>query len=88
MPDKLQVDIVGSDAVKWRGKADSVVAPTQEGEIGLLSGHEPILSLLRAGTVRVNPSSGESASFAISGGFISFDHDVVTVVVDPVVDSE
>ncbi len=84
MADLLRVDIVGSDAVKWRGTASSVVAPTVEGEIGLLAGHEPILSLLRAGSVKVTPSSGDAQEFAIAGGFISFDHDVVTVVVDPV----
>lgn len=78
----LSVDIVGSDRVLWSGTAERVIAPTTEGEIGLLRNHEPILSLLQQGTVRVHGSDAGEQVFAISGGFISFDHNVVTVVVD------
>lgn len=81
----LTVDIVAPDRVLWKGEARMVIAPTVEGSIGLLPGHEPILSVLRAGEVKVNQESGEPFTVQIGGGFISFDHDTVTIVADPAV---
>lgn len=80
----LTVDIVAPDRVLWEGEASFVSAPTVEGSIGLLPGHEPILSVLGAGTVKVKQAGGEDRLLEISGGFISFDHDVVTIVAEPV----
>lgn len=82
----LTVDVVGPDRVLWSGKAERVSAPSVEGEIGLLAGHEPVLSVLRHGTIRVHGTDGTD-TFEVSGGFISFDHDIITAVVDPVNDS-
>jgi len=85
MADALTVDIVGPDRVLWSGTADRVIAPSVEGEIGLLAGHEPVLSVLRPGTVRVHGAAGEH-SVDIEGGFISFDHDSITIVAEVVED--
>jgi F-type H+-transporting ATPase subunit epsilon len=82
MADALTVDIVGPDRVLWSGQAERVIAPTVEGEIGLLANHEPVLSVLRAGTVRVHGAAGDT-SVDIESGFVSFDHNVITIVVEP-----
>jgi len=81
MADALTVDIVGPDRVLWSGTADRVVAPSVEGEIGLLPNHEPVLSVLRAGTVRVHGADGDT-NVEISGGFVSFDHNVITIIAE------
>lgn len=80
----LNVDIVAPDRVLWEGEASFISAPSVEGSIGLLPGHEPILSVLGAGTVMVRQLGGEERKVEISGGFISFDHDTVTIVAEPV----
>lgn len=80
----LSVDIVAPDRTLWVGQASFVSAPSVEGSIGLLPGHEPILSVLRAGRIKVEELSGEERFVDIVGGFISFDHDVVTIVAEPV----
>ena len=85
MADALTVDIVGPDRVLWSGTAERVIAPSVEGEIGLLSGHEPVLSVLRPGTVRVRGSEGEH-TVEIEGGFVSFDHDTITIIAEVVED--
>ena len=79
----LSVNLVAPDRRLWRGDALSVSAPSVEGSIGLLPGHEPILSVLGAGSIKVVEVGGEVRLFAISSGFISLDHDVVTIVVEP-----
>lgn len=80
----LSVDIVAPDRILWKGEATFVSAPTVEGSIGLLPGHVPTLSVLGAGTVKVVQSDGEERHVDVSGGFLSFDHDMVTIVAGPV----
>ena len=81
MAGRLTVDIVAPDRKLWSGTAERVIAPAVEGEIGLLANHEPILSLLREGTVRVHGE--ESVSFKVLRGFVSFDHNAITIVAEP-----
>lgn len=76
----LKVEIVAPDQVLWSGQADAVSAPAADGDMGLLPGHESVLVTLRPGTVRVRTGSKES-KFEVSAGFLSFDSDVITVVV-------
>jgi F-type H+-transporting ATPase subunit epsilon len=83
MADALTVDIVGPDRVLWSGTADRVIAPSVEGDLGFLANHEPVLSVLRPGVVRVHGAAGDT-SVEIQGGFVSFDHNVITIVAEPV----
>lgn len=76
----LNVSVVSADREVWTGAASQVVARTVEGEIGILSGHEPFLALLAQGEVRVTTASGEKVSVDAEGGFLSVDHDTVTIV--------
>ena len=80
----LEVDLVAADRTIWSGEASMVSAPAAEGEVGILPGHTPLLAVLRAGTVRITPLSGEVVRTAVEAGFISVDFDKVTVVVDTV----
>ena len=50
---QLEVDLVDAEGKVWSGQAHQVTAPAADGEIGILPGHTPVLSLLRAGEVRV-----------------------------------
>ena len=79
----LTVDIVAPDRVLWEGQASFISAPSIEGSIGLLPGHEPILSVLGPGTVKVKQTDGEDRLVSINGGFISLDHGDVTLEAEP-----
>ena len=46
MADLLQIELVAADRVVWSGQASRVIARTVEGDLGVLSGHAPLLSLL------------------------------------------
>lgn len=76
----LRVELVAADQAIWSGDAKMVVAKTIEGEIGLLPGHEPMLAILAAGEVRITLAGGESIKASAEDGFLSVEHDVVTVV--------
>jgi len=76
----IKVDIVSADRQLWSGEAVQVSARTQIGEIGILAGHEPVLAILAPGTVRVTTEGGEKVIVEAQDGFVSFDHDTLTVV--------
>ncbi len=76
----LRVELVAADKAVWSGEAKLVVAKTVEGEIGLMPGHEPMLAILSNGEVRVTKPEGEVLVVTADDGFLSVEHDVVTVV--------
>lgn len=80
----LDVDLVAADRKIWSGEASMVSAPAAEGEIGILPGHSPVLSVLRAGEIRVTPVSGAQVRGTVGGGFLSVDANRVTIVADSV----
>ncbi|HCS61135.1 MAG TPA: F0F1 ATP synthase subunit epsilon [Microbacterium sp.] len=76
----LQVSLVSADAEVWTGEATLVVAKTVEGEIGIMSGHEPILAILAEGQVRITQSDGTKVLANAQDGFLSMDSDRLTIV--------
>ncbi len=81
---ELSVDIVATDRKFWSGTARSVSAPSVDGQIGILSGHTPLLAVLRAGTVRVTATGAAPFEVHVSGGYVSVDDNLVTVVADEI----
>lgn len=76
----LNVSVVSADHEVWSGEASMVVARTVEGEIGILAGHEPMLAMLAEGEVRLTLPGGERLVADASDGFLSVEHDTVTIV--------
>ena len=76
----LRIELVAEDAAVWSGEAKMVIAKTVEGEIGLLPGHEPMLAILAGGEVRITLPTGEIIKASAENGFLSVEHNVVTVV--------
>ena len=79
---ELNVSVVAVDRRVWFGQAKSIVAKTPEGEIGILAGHEPVLSLLVNGVVRIEPVDGEPVAIAVHGGFVAMDSNEVRVLAE------
>ncbi len=78
----LQVELVSADRKVWSGEASMVVARTVEGDMGVLPGHAPVLAVLATGEIKIRPTSGEQLTVSAEGGFLSVEHDRVTVVSD------
>jgi F-type H+-transporting ATPase subunit epsilon len=76
----LKVSLVSADAEVWSGEASLVIAKTVEGEIGFMAGHEPVLAILASGQVRITETSGAKVIADAQDGFVSVEHDEVTIV--------
>ncbi|CAO1650765.1 F0F1 ATP synthase subunit epsilon [Salinibacterium sp. NSLL150] len=76
----LTVSVVSADQEIWSGEASQLIARTTEGEIGILPGHEPLLAILAQGEVRVTTTDGKNVTATADNGFLSVEHNTVTVV--------
>jgi F-type H+-transporting ATPase subunit epsilon len=78
----LQVELAVPDGEIWSGEAQMVIAKTLEGDIGVLSGHAPVLGILAEGSVvRIRPEEGgEEITAAVSSGFFSIADDRVSIL--------
>ncbi len=80
----LHVELVAADRKVWSGEARMVRARSVEGELGILPGHTPLLGVLVAGDVTIHGAEGEDQTATIDSGFLSVEHDRVTIVADSV----
>ncbi len=78
----IQVDIVSAEGEIFSGEAKMVFAPGIEGDLGIAPRHAPLLTLLKAGEVRVQPSEGAELSFYVGGGALEIQPKRVTVLAD------
>ena len=78
----IRCDIVSAEQEIFRGEATLVVATGELGELGIPPKHAPLITRLKPGKVVVTTASGEQLDFAISGGILEVQPQVVTVLVD------
>ncbi|MGI9076655.1 MAG: ATP synthase F1 subunit epsilon [Gemmatimonadaceae bacterium] len=77
----LKVSVISPEQTLYEGEASSVVAPAYDGEVGILTGHAPMVTLLGRGTLRLSGGGGEQR-FTIEGGFLQVVDDLVRVVTE------
>ncbi len=77
----IRVEIVSQDRSVFEGDVDIVVAPGEDGEMGILPHHAPLLTTLKPGVLRVR-YQGHEEVFAISGGVMEVQPAIVTVLAD------
>src|SRR5215472_7211349 len=82
MAETIQVDIVSAEGEIFSGPAKMVFAPASQGDVGIAPRHAPLLSLLKAGEVRVQTPDGEQQHFFVGGGVLEVQPSKVTVLAD------
>ena len=78
----IHVDIVSAEGEIFSGAAAEVFAPASEGDIGIHPRHAPLLTLLKAGEVRVKTPDGQEQFFFVGGGALEVQPNKVTVLAD------
>lgn len=77
----LHVSVISPESALYEGDATSVVAPAYDGEVGILTGHAPMMTLLGKGELRIE-GAGAARAFAIEGGFLQVVDNQVRVVTE------
>ena len=84
----MRVEVVSSEQNIYSGEASFVVVPTVQGELGIYPRHEPIMSLVRPGALRLTvPGEAEEVLVAVSGGVLEVQPNQLTVLADVAVRS-
>jgi F-type H+-transporting ATPase subunit epsilon len=83
----LRVELVAPDGEIWSGRARMVIAKTLDGDLGVLTGHSPVLGILAEGSlVRIvdpeagGEAAGEDVLAAVSSGFLAVADDRVSIL--------
>ncbi len=76
----MKVSVISPESVLFEGEASSVVAPAFDGEIGILQGHAPLMTLLGKGALRLGGAGDRK--FDIEGGFLQVINNVVRIVTE------
>ena len=78
----IRCDIVSAEAEIFRGEATLVVATGEMGELGIAPRHAPLITRLKPGKVVVTQPDGSKLDFAIGGGILEVQPQVVTILAD------
>lgn len=78
----LHVELVAPDRTVWSGQAEMVIARTVEGDLGVLRGHAPLLSLLTDAVVEISTPDEGVVVAVVDGGFLSVANNRVSILSD------
>ena len=77
----VKVSVISPERTLFEGEAEGVVAPAFDGEVGILTGHAPMMTLLGTGELRLGSGAG-ARRFGVAGGFLQVVDDQVRVVTE------
>lgn len=78
----LECRVVSAREELYSGPITMLIATGSEGEIGILPGHTPLITLLKPGPMRVQLANGEEEVIYVSGGVLEVQPKMVTVLAD------
>ncbi len=79
--DKIHFQIITPEKVVFKDEIDSVTMPTPEGQITILPGHIPLVSITNPGEIIIKKGS-EIRCIAVMRGFVENSKDSVRLMAD------
>ena len=81
----LQCNVVSAKETIYSGEISMLIATGVEGEVGILPGHIPFITLLKPGTMQIKTSNGNDEMVYVSGVVLEVQPHLVTVLADTAV---
>jgi F-type H+-transporting ATPase subunit epsilon len=78
----IHVDVVSAEESIFSGEARFVALPGESGELGIYPRHTPLITLVKAGSVRIEMADGSEEFVFVAGGIIEVQPDRITVLSD------
>ena len=66
----LEVHVVTPEREVWSGPATEVIAHGVDGDVGILTGHAPLLVQLAVGPLQIQQEGGTWVKAVVDGGFL------------------
>jgi len=87
MAKTFNLTLIAPEKIAYQGEAVSLVAPCENGYLGVLADHAPLVACTKSGKITVKKPSGETANFTCQGnGFLEALKNSVIIIVDSVND--
>ena len=81
----IHVDVVSAEESIFSGEAKFVSLPGEMGELGIYPRHTPLITRIKAGSVRIEMADGSEEFVFVAGGILEVQPNVVTVLSDTAV---
>lgn len=78
----LQCQVVSATQSLFEGEVQMVIAMGIGGELGVMAGHIPLITLLKPGVLRLRMPDGTEEVLYVSGGVMEVQPNVVMVLAD------
>ena len=79
----IHVDVVSAEESIFSGEAKFVALPGENGELGILPRHTPLITRIKPGAVRIDKADGSGEEFVfVAGGILEVQPGTVTVLAD------
>ena len=79
----IHVDVVSAEENIFSGEARFVALPGENGELGIMPRHTPLITRIRPGAVRITRAdNGEEEFVFVAGGILEVQPGTVTVLAD------
>jgi F-type H+-transporting ATPase subunit epsilon len=82
------LDVVSAEESLFSGRVSYLLVSGQEGDLGIMPGHTPLLTPIKPGMVQMVKQFGEEEVIYISGGFLEVQPSGVTVLADTAIRGE
>jgi F-type H+-transporting ATPase subunit epsilon len=84
----LHLELVTPEKMLLSDQVKMVVAPSSEGDIGILPHHSTIIAMLRAGVIEVHDSNAQVQKYYTDGGYVSMVNNQCIILAEEVVPLE
>lgn len=81
----IHVDVVSAEESIFSGEAQFVALPGENGELGILPQHTPLITRIKPGAVRIQTVDGKEEFIFVAGGILEIQPHGVTVLADTAV---
>jgi F-type H+-transporting ATPase subunit epsilon len=81
----IHVDVVSAEESIFSGEAKFVALPGEAGELGIYPRHTPLITRIKAGSVRIEKADGTEEFVFVAGGILEVQPNCVTVLTDTAV---
>ncbi len=78
----IHVDVVSAEESIFSGEARFVALPGEAGELGIYPRHTPLITRIKAGSVRIEKADGSEEFIFVAGGLLEVQPHCVTVLSD------
>lgn len=78
----IHVNVVSAEESIFSGEARFVALPGEDGELGIYPRHTPLITRIKAGSVRIEMADGGEEFVFVAGGILEVQPNCITVLSD------